>query len=89
MQRHRDHHVGALEQLAAGARHPAAHGGREISAVLVFQRMHQRARDLVITHRGSGALVGRWTGDRLHREHVGAGVIDEGNARAAGNKVVQ
>ena len=86
MQRHGDQHVGAVEQLAAGARHPAAHGGREVGAVLVFQRMHQRARDLVIAHRGAGALVGRRIGDRLHRQQVGAGIVDEGNAepRAVG-----
>jgi hypothetical protein len=32
MQRHRDQHVGAIEQLAPGARHPAAHCGRQIGA---------------------------------------------------------
>jgi hypothetical protein len=42
--------------------------------------MHERARDLVISHRGAGALIGRWTGDRLHREHLGTGIVDEGDA---------
>src|SRR5215475_2354313 len=51
MQRYRDQHIGAIEQLAPRARHPAAHDGRKVSAVLVFQRMHQRARHLVIAHR--------------------------------------
>jgi hypothetical protein len=46
----------------------------------VFQRMRERARDLVITHRGSRPLIGRWTGDRLHRQHVGARVVDKGDA---------
>ena len=68
------------------ARHPAAHGRRQIGAVLVFQRMHQRARDIVIAHRGPRAPVGRRIGDRLHRQQFGAGIVDKGNAepRAVG-----
>ena len=88
MQRHRNQHVGLVEQFAAGARHPAAHRRREIGAVLVFQRMHQRARDVVIAHRGAGARIGRRVGDRLHRQQVGAGIVDKGNAepRAIGRR---
>ena len=86
MQGNRDQHVGFIEQFLAGAGHPAAHRGRQIGAVLVFQRMNQRARDVVIAHRGAGALVGRRIGDRLHRQQIGPGVVDKGNAepRAVG-----
>ena len=80
MQRHRNQHVGLGEQLAAGPRHPAAHRRRQIGAVLVFQRMHQRAGDVVIAHRGAGARIGRRIGDRLHRQQLRAGIVDEGNA---------
>ena len=80
MQGNRHQHVGLGEQFLAGAGHPAAHRGREIGAVLVFQRMHQRAGDVVIAHRGAGALVGRWIGDRLHRQQFRAGIVDKGNA---------
>ena len=88
VQRHRDQHVGLAEQFAAGPRHPAAHRGREIGAVLVFQRMHQRARDVVIAHRGAGARIGRRIGDRLHRQQIRSGIVDEGNAepRAIGRR---
>jgi hypothetical protein len=55
MQRHWYQQVRGLEHFAPGARHPAAHGGREIGAVLVFQRMHQRACDLVKAYRGARA----------------------------------
>ncbi len=79
VQGNRHQHVGLIKQFLARPRHPAAHGGREISAVLIFQRMHQRARDIVIAHRGAGALVGRWIGDRLHRQQFGAGIIDKGD----------
>ena len=41
VQRYRDQHVGLLEQFTAGPRHPAAHGRRQVGAVLVFQRVHQ------------------------------------------------
>ena len=88
VQRHRNQHIGLGEQFAAGARHPAAHRGREIGAVLVFQGMHQRARDVVIAHRGAGARIGRRIGDRLHRQQFGAGIVDKGNAepRAIGRR---
>ena len=68
VQGHRHQHIGLVEQFLPRPRHPAAHRGRQIGAVLVFQRMHQRAGDVVIAHRGAGALVGRWVGDRLHRQ---------------------
>ena len=80
VQRYRDQHVGLVEQFAPGPRHPAAHRGREIGAVLVFQRMHQRARHVVIAHRGAGARIGRRIGDRFHRQQAGAGIVDKGNA---------
>ena len=80
VQGNRHQHVGLGEQFLAGARHPAAHRGRQIGAVLVFQRMHQRAGDVVIAHRGAGALVGRRIGDRLHRQQFRAGIVDKGNA---------
>ncbi len=80
VQRHRDQHVGAVEQFAAGARHPAAHRRGKIGAVVVFQRVHQRARDLIIAHRGARPRIGRRVGDRFHRQHVGTGVVDEGDA---------
>ena len=80
MQRHRHQRIGLVQQFAAGARHPAAHGGREIEPVAVFQRMHQRARDLVVAHRGARPVVGRRVGDRLHRQHARAGIVGERNA---------
>ena len=80
VQRHRNQRIGLAEQFMAGPCHPATHGRRQIGAVLVFQRMHQRARDIVIAHRRAGALVGRWIGDRLHRQQPGAGIVDKGNA---------
>ena len=80
VQRYRNQHIGLVEQFTAGPRHPAAHGGRQIGAILVFQRMHQRARDVVIAHRGAGARIGRRIGDRLHRQQAGAGIVDKGNA---------
>src|SRR4029079_1922421 len=42
--------------------------------------MHTRARDGVTAHRGAGALVRRWVGDRLHRQQFRAGIVDKGNA---------
>jgi len=74
------------EQFPAGARHPAAHRGGEIGAILVFQGVHQRTRDVVIAHRGPGARVGRRIGDRFHRQQAGAGIVGEGDAepRAVG-----
>ena len=80
VQRYRDQRVGLRKQFAAGPRHPAAHRGGEIGAVLVFQGMHQRARDVVITHRRARPRIGRRIGDRFHRQQFGAGVVDEGNA---------
>ena len=80
VQRHRNQHVGLGKQFLAGARHPAAHRRREIGAVLVFQRMHQRPRHVVIAHRGAGARIGRRIGDRLHRQQAGTGIVDKGNA---------
>ena len=80
MQRHRNQHIGLGEQFLAGPRHPAAHCGGEIGAVLVFQRMHQRSRHVVVTHRGAGARIGRRIGDGFHREQVRAGIVDKGNA---------
>ena len=72
--------IGVRQQFAPGARHPAAHGGREVEPVAVFQRMHQRARDVVVAHRGAGPVIGRRIGDRLHRQHARAGVVGERNA---------
>ncbi len=70
--------VGVGEQLAAGARHPAAHHRREIEPVAVFEGMHQRAGDVVVAHRGAGAVIGRRIGDRLHRQQAGAGIVGKG-----------
>jgi hypothetical protein len=44
--------------------------------------MHQRARDVIIAHRGAGARIGRRIGDRFHRQQAGAGIVDKGNAEA-------
>ena len=80
MQGNRHQHVGLVEQFMPSARHPAAHGRRQIGAVLVFQCVHQRARHVVIAHRSAGALIGRRIGDRLHRQQFGTGIVDKGNA---------
>ena len=42
--------------------------------------MHQRAGDVVVAHRGAGPVIGRRIGDRLHRQHAGAGIVGERNA---------
>ena len=68
------------EQLAPGARHPAAQHRREVEPVAVFEGVHQRAGDIVVAHRGAGAVVGRRIGDRLHRQDAGAGIVGERNA---------
>ncbi len=81
MQRHRDERIGLGQEFASGARGPAAERRRQIEAVAVFERMHQRAGDIVITHRGAGSCVGRRIGDRLHREEARAGIVGEGNAQ--------
>ena len=80
VQRYRDQYIGLAEQFPARPRHPAAHGGGQIGAILVFQRVHQRARDVVIAHRGAGARIGRRIGYRFHRQQAGAGIVDKGNA---------
>ena len=80
MQRHRHDGVGLGEELAAGIRHPAAHGGREVEPVAVFEGVHELARDVVVAHRRAGAPVGRRIGDRLHRQHAGAGIERERDA---------
>ena len=54
--------------------------GREVEPVAIFQGMHQRARDVVVAHRGAGPVIGRRIGDRLHRQHAGAGIVGERNA---------
>jgi hypothetical protein len=46
--RYWNQHVGVFEQFLAAPRHPAAHGGRKTSAVLVFERVNQGACDIVI-----------------------------------------
>ena len=45
-----------------------------------LKRMHQRAGDVVVAHRGAGAVIGRRIGDRLHRQQAGAGIVGERNA---------
>ena len=80
VQRHRHQRVGLAQERAPGVRHPAAHGGREVEPVAVFEGMHQRARDLVVAHRGAGAVIGRRIGDRLHRQDAGSGIVGERDA---------
>ena len=66
MQRDRHQRVGLGGELAAGTGHPLAHGGGEVQPVAIFQGMHEVAGDVVETHRGAGAAIGRRIGDRLH-----------------------
>ena len=80
VQRHRHQRVGLAQERAPGIRHPAAHGGREVEPVAVFERMHQRARDLVVAHRGAGAVIGRRIGNRFHRQDAGTGIVGERDA---------
>ncbi len=86
VQGHRQQRVGVLEQLAPDARHPAAHHGRQIEPVAVFEADHQLARDLVVAHGGARPVIGRRSGDGFHREDAGARIVSEGNAepRAVG-----
>ena len=46
-----------------------------------LKRVHQRAGDVVIAHRGARPVIGRRIGDRLHRQQAGAGIVGEGNAK--------
>ena len=80
VQRHRHERIGIAQELLACTCHPAPDHRREIHPVAVFERVDQRARDIVVAHRGAGALIGRRFGDRLHRQDAGAGVIRKGNA---------
>jgi hypothetical protein len=42
--------------------------------------MDKRARNVVETHRGARAMIGRRIGDRFHRQNARAGIVGEGNA---------
>src|SRR3954468_10003477 len=44
--------------------------------------MDERARDVVIAHRGAGALVRRWAGDRLHRQQFRTRIVNKGYAKS-------
>jgi hypothetical protein len=77
VQRHRHQRIRLGQQLAAGLGEPAAHHRREIEPVAIFERVHQRARYLVETHRCAGAPVSRRVGDRLHGQNAGPGIVDE------------
>ena len=80
MQRHRHQRVGLGQQLAAGLADPASHHRRQIEPIAIFERMDQGARNLVETHRGAGAVIGRRVGDGFHGQDARTRVIDEGNA---------
>ncbi len=72
--------VGFVEQVRAGARHPAAHGRRQIHAVMIFQRVNEGARDIVVAHDGAGAMIARRMGDGLHRQLTVAAIERERRA---------
>ncbi len=80
MQRHRHHGIGIGDELTAGIRHPAPHGGREIEPIAVFQGMDEGAGDVVVAHRRARPVVGRRIGDRLHRQQTRPAVERERNA---------
>jgi hypothetical protein len=80
MQRYRHQRVGFGGELAAGTGHPLAHGAGKVQAVAIFQGMHEVAGDVVETHGGTGAPIGRRIGDRFHGEDARAGIVGEGNA---------
>jgi hypothetical protein len=82
VQRHRHDGIGLCEQLAAGMRHPSAHGWGQVEPVTIFQGMNQLARDIVVTHRCPRAAIGRRIGNGLHGEKAGPAVEREGNAKA-------
>ena len=71
----------SLQQLAARIGHPAAKRRRDVEPVAVFQRMDQRARHVVESHRRARPRIGRRIGDRLHRQDAGARIIGERNAQ--------
>ena len=77
MQRHRDDGAGLGEERPAGIRHPAPHGRRKVEPVTVFEGVNELARNIVIAHRRPRAPVGWRSGDRLHRQHAGAGIVGE------------
>jgi hypothetical protein len=81
MQRHRDDGVGLGEERPGSVRHPAAHRRGKVEPVAVFEGVDQLARDVVVAHRRAGAPVGGRIGDRLHREHAGAGIERERDAQ--------
>jgi hypothetical protein len=86
MQRDRHERIGIGGEFPPGTRHPAAHHGRKIEPVAVFEAVHQFARDVVVTDGGAGAIVGGRVGDRLRRQEPRTGIVGEGNAetRAVG-----
>jgi len=82
VQRHRHQCVGPLgplDQVAAGARHPAPHGGGEIEPVAIFEMMDEAARHVVVADRGARPPIGRRIGDRLHGQHARAGIVGKRN----------
>jgi len=80
VQRDRHQRIGVPQKLASRPRHPAAHDGRKIGAVLILQPVHKRARDVVVADGGAGALIGRRIGDGLHRQQARSRIVDKGNA---------
>ena len=78
--------LGVRQEFAAGARHPAAHGGREVEPVAIFERVHQRARDVVVAHAPGARWSGGRIGDRLHRQHAAGRDRRRRECRAARNR---
>ena len=81
MQRHRNQCVGLAEKFVPSPTDPVAHHWCKVKPVAIFECVHQRARNLVETHRCASAIIGRRVGNRLHRQDARSGVIDEGRAQ--------
>jgi len=80
VQRSWNNSIGLSQNFMPGAADPAAHHGRKIKPVTIFESMHQGARDLIKAHGSARAVVGRRIGDCFHGRDARAGIIDKGNA---------
>ena len=75
MQRDRHECIGVSDQFAACIRHPAAHDGRQVEPVAVFQGMNKRAGDIAVTNGCACSVIGGRIGNGLDRDNSGAGII--------------
>ena len=80
MQRHRHERVGFGEKFASGLTDPAAHHWRKIKPIAIFECVLRRPGNLVETHPGASAVIGRRVGDGFHGQDARTRVIRERTA---------